>query len=81
MSLEPGEVKTNMTSMMQKYDSFVTAEQCVKGALRDIGHEQFSNGATSHEFIGFLSKQVSKYAAYALPMIADGVDRDRVRSS
>ena len=58
--LKPAHVTTAMTGF--KKDFFcVSAQQCVGGALKDLGHVVLSNGALWHKVQSFLSASVPRW--------------------
>ena len=54
--LMPGPVYTNMTAKVPKTAKciWVTSKKCVQKTLVDLGHEESTYGAVSHEIIGYL---------------------------
>ena len=59
LSLRPSDVSTQMT-FYRKTDFFtITAEECVEGCLRDVGHETVTYGSWKHKLQGYLYSLVS----------------------
>ena len=57
MSVRPGYVSTPMTNHRKLSFGTITTEESVAGALRNLGHEVYTNGNFNHFLIGYaLSK-------------------------
>lgn len=64
LCLQPHFVETKMTkSTREKKQDFgtVSVEECVNGALRDLGHEVTTFGPLKHEFWGIVLTAILRY--------------------
>ena len=74
-------MKTRLTESLKNHKSLTTPQACVKGAMRDLGHEKASNGVIGHEVIALATKLFTKYFNWSFDTIAEDLRKEMLQKN